>query len=146
MIVIKQSDDCDYEEEEDRENEAVDDDDDDDDAYYCDYYHYGLGWCGRVLLWTFSLSMLDSEHQHHPCLLRSFIWIPHVHRHLKMEGSRWSWIAMRRQDKDPLASFLPSIFNWRPYWVPRPLDTEQFSPEFFQKVMLSSCVRFITPM
>ena len=40
---------------------------------------------------------------------------------------------MRRQDKDPLASFLPSIFNWRPYWVPRLLDTEQFSPEFFSE-------------
>eukprot|EP00434_Breviolum_minutum_P000276 symbB.v1.2.000228.t1/scaffold4.1/size633627/10 len=26
----------------------------------------------------------------------------------------------RDKDKDPLASFLPSIFNWRPYWAPNP--------------------------
>ena len=85
--------------------------------------------------------MLDSEHPHHQCLFRSFIWISHV---VVISKWKWRWSFSRRQDKDPLASFLPSIFNWRPYWVPRPLNAEQFSLLFLQKVMLSSCVRFIT--
>ena len=78
VLPTKQSDDCDYDddEEEDDDNEVVVDDDDD-----CDDYD-GVGWCGRLLLWTFSLSK-------HPLLLLKQVDIGH--KTTGFAARRWPW-------------------------------------------------------